>query len=140
MDTQQSLLQIGEVADRFGVSPRTVKYYEELGLVEPEERSAGGFRLYGEEGIHRLERILSLKSMGFSLSAIREFVSVREAAREASSEDVLKQTRQRLETRERELTRRIEKLQEDIVGVEALREEIHRDIALCKRRIREPRG
>ena len=42
------------MAERLEVSPRTIKYYEEIGLGEPEERSTGGFRLYGDREMERL--------------------------------------------------------------------------------------
>ena len=48
------LIRAGEVAERLEVSPRTIKYYEEIGLGEPEERSTGGFRLYGDREMERL--------------------------------------------------------------------------------------
>ena len=47
MNDAGDLLRVGEAARRLGVSPRTIKYYEELGLVQPEARAAGRFRLYG---------------------------------------------------------------------------------------------
>jgi DNA-binding transcriptional MerR regulator len=49
------LSRVGKVAEQLGVSPRTtIKYYEEIGLLEPEERSRGGFRLYGEKEVGRI--------------------------------------------------------------------------------------
>ncbi len=74
MSTQRSdtLEKIGDLAQRAGVTPRTVRFYEALGLVEPASRSAGGFRLYGPEAAERLQAVLSLKEMGFSLDEIRE--------------------------------------------------------------------
>jgi len=137
MNPPKDLARIGEVADRTGVSPRTIKYYEELGLLIPEERSPGGFRLYGEPDIERLRRILRLKDMGFSLAAIHEFISVREAAREATREAVLHETTEHLEAREHELTSRIEKLRRDLESAKDLRQELQHDIALCKARMQE---
>lgn len=134
---QVGLSRIGEVADRLGVSPRTIKYYEEIGLLIPGERSPGGFRLYGEPDVERLQRILRLKDMGFSLAAIREFISVRDAAREATREAVLHETTEHLEAREHELTSRIEKLRQDLESAEDLRQELQRDIALCQARMQE---
>ena len=136
---QRELSQIGEVAERLGVSPRTIKYYEELGLVAPEERSPGGFRLYGASDVERLERVLRLKGMGFSLAAIREFLAVRDAAQEATREEILAETTEHLRAREREVADRIEKVREDLENAEALRQELERDIALCERRMRELR-
>lgn len=135
MGTSRELVQIGEVAGQLGISPRTIKYYEELGLISPEERSPGGFRLYAERDVQRLERILRLKDMGFSLAAIREFLTVRDAAQEATREKVLHETMDHLQARERELTARVSKIREDLKSAESLRKELKKDIALCKERI-----
>jgi DNA-binding transcriptional MerR regulator len=135
----RELSRIGEVAEHLGVSPRTIKYYEELGLVAPRERSPGGFRLYDAADVDRLERVLRLKAMGFSLAAIREFLAVRDAAQEATREEILAETTVHLRARERDVAARIEKAREDLKSAEALRRELKRDIALCERRMRELR-
>lgn len=135
----RELSRIGEVAEHLGVSPRTIKYYEELGLVAPRERSPGGFRLYDAADVDRLERVLRLKAMGFSLAAIREFLAVRDAAQEATREEILAETTVHLRARERDVAARIEKAREDLKSAEALRRELRRDIALCERRMRELR-
>ena len=119
------------------MSTRTIKYYEELGLVSPENRSPGGFRLYNASDIERLRRILRLKGMGFSLAAIRAFIAVRDAAQEATRERVLAETTEHLRSREREVAQRIAKTREDLKSAEALREELRRDISLCESRMRE---
>ncbi len=139
MDTskERELARVGAVAERLGVSPRTVKYYEELGLVQPEARSPGGFRLYGEEEVERLERILRMKGIGYSLATIRELLAVRDAAQEADKATVLREVTGRLKERERESTAHIQRMQDDLKRAEALREELRRDIALCEKRIKE---
>lgn len=137
MSEPAELSQIGGVAERLGVSTRTIKYYEELGLVAPENRSPGGFRLYNAQDVERLQRILRLKNMGFSLAAIREFLSVRDAAQEATREAVLAETTEHLRSREREVTAHIAKAREDLKSAEALREELRRDISLCEARMQE---
>src|ERR687889_970790 len=134
---EKELSRVGEVAERLGVSPRTIKYYEELGLVEPETRSSGGFRLYGEEDVRRLERILRMKGIGYSLATIRELLAVRDAAQEADKVTLLKEVTGRLKERERDATVRIKQIQNDLKQAEALREELRHDIALCERRIGE---
>ncbi|MDQ3927496.1 MAG: MerR family transcriptional regulator [Actinomycetota bacterium] len=134
---EKELSRVGAVAERLGVSPRTIKYYEELGLVQPEARSPGGFRLYGEEEVERLERILRMKGIGYSLATIRELLAVRDAAQEADKATVLREVTGRLKERERESTARIQRMQDDLKRAEALREELRRDIALCERRIKE---
>ncbi|MBA2618402.1 MAG: MerR family transcriptional regulator [Rubrobacter sp.] len=137
MQGPKDLSQIGGVAERLGVSTRTIKYYEELGLVSPENHSPGGFRLYNASDIERLQRILRLKGMGFSLAAVREFLAVRDAAQEATRERVLAETTEHLRSREREVDERIAKTREDLKNAEALREELLRDISLCESRMRE---
>jgi DNA-binding transcriptional MerR regulator len=65
-------LRIGEVAARLGVSARTLRYYEELGLVAPSGHSRGGARRYDEADVARLARIRELQELlGFDLSEIR---------------------------------------------------------------------
>jgi DNA-binding transcriptional MerR regulator len=66
------LFRIGEVAERAGVSPRTLRYYEELGLLAPAEYSAGGARRYSEDDVARLLRIRELQELlGFDLGEIK---------------------------------------------------------------------
>src|ERR671939_1967613 len=118
MKASKELVRVGEVAERLGVSPRTIKYYEELGLVEPEARSPGGFRLYGEEEVLRLERILRMKGIGYSLAAIRELLSVRDAAQEADKATVLRTAAEHLKDREQEVAARIQQVREDLKRAE----------------------
>jgi DNA-binding transcriptional MerR regulator len=68
-------LQIGEVAERTGVTQRTLRFYEEKGLLKPPSRLDGGFRLYSEGDVARVERIKELQSLlGLSLADIKEMV------------------------------------------------------------------
>ena len=63
-------MRIGEFAERAGVTPRTVRYYESLGLFEPSEREGGGFRYYTEVELTKLQKINHLKELGLSLEEI----------------------------------------------------------------------
>ena len=65
------MLQIGEVAERVGLSLRSVRFYEESGLLEPEARTDGGFRLYTETQVDRLLLIKRMKPLGFSVGEMR---------------------------------------------------------------------
>ena len=69
---EPSHIQIGEVAERTGLSLRTIRYYGEVGLVEPSARSRGGFRLYTETDVERLTLIKRRKPLGFGLEETRE--------------------------------------------------------------------
>lgn len=69
---EAKLLRIGEVARRCGVSTRTLRYYEEMDLLRPVTTTDGGFRLYDESAVERVERILRLRdSLHFTLEEIR---------------------------------------------------------------------
>ncbi|MFD6859234.1 MerR family transcriptional regulator [Rhodococcus sp. NPDC060090] len=65
-------MQIGQVAARTELSIKTIRHYDELGLVTPSARSAGGFRLYTEEDVQRLLVIRRMKPLGFTLEEMRE--------------------------------------------------------------------
>ncbi|MGY2129946.1 MerR family transcriptional regulator [Blastococcus sp. SYSU DS0617] len=70
------LMQIGQVAERTGLSLRTIRFYEENGLVIPTARSEGGFRLYSENDVSRLEVIKRMKPLGFTLEEMQELLSL----------------------------------------------------------------
>ena len=78
-------LRIDAVAERTGLTKRTIRYYEQIGLLSPWGRSEGGFRLFTQADVSRLERIQALKeSAGLSLAEIAELLdaeSVRERIR-----------------------------------------------------------
>ncbi len=72
-------MRIGEAAARLGVTARTIKYYEELGLLTP-DRSGGNYRNYDDEDLERVERIRDLQQLRYSLAAIRELLKYRRSA------------------------------------------------------------
>jgi MerR family transcriptional regulator, repressor of the yfmOP operon len=82
--TETAPLRIGEVAKRVGVTPRTIRYYEEIGLLpEGGEREAGRHRTYSEGDVERLRDALRLKGLlGLSLDELKAIME-REEAREA---------------------------------------------------------
>lgn len=63
-------MRIGEFAKRAGVTPRTVRYYESLGLLGPSAREGSGFRYYTEAELEKLQKINDLKGLGLSLEEI----------------------------------------------------------------------
>jgi DNA-binding transcriptional MerR regulator len=69
-------MQIGEVAERTGLSLRTIRYYEEMGLVRPSARSTGGFRLYTEADVSRLLLIKRMKPLDFSVEDMRDLLGL----------------------------------------------------------------
>src|SRR5947209_7007445 len=71
-----NLFTIEQVSARTGLTKRTLRYYEEVGLLPPAGRTEGNYRRYNEEDIQRLERIMKLRDLlGFSLADIRELLN-----------------------------------------------------------------
>jgi len=65
-------LTIGDLAEKVGVSPRTIKHWEEKGIIEADMRSSGGFRLYSEIYVYLCNLIRDLQLFGYSLEEIKE--------------------------------------------------------------------
>ena len=81
-------MQIGQVAARTELSITTVRHYDEVGLVTPSARSAGGFRLYTEADVERLLVIRRMKPLGFTLAEMRDLLDALDAlADEATPEE-----------------------------------------------------
>jgi DNA-binding transcriptional MerR regulator len=80
-ETTERTLRIGAVAGRLGVTTRTIRYYEELGLLgSPSDRCKGAHRLYGEADIAHLHEVLRLKELlGLSLDEIVDLAAAEEA-------------------------------------------------------------
>jgi DNA-binding transcriptional MerR regulator len=85
-DTEERLLRIQEVAAETGLTTRAIRYYEEIGLLEPAARSDGAYRLFDNSDLERLRFIKELRDgAGFSLAQIGQLLED-EAARERNRE------------------------------------------------------
>ena len=142
--SSQDTLRIGEVADRTGTTPRTIRYYEEIGLLPAAPgREPGSHRIYGEDDVERLQELLSLKDLlGISLDELRELAaaeSARAALREEFRSDGVTDPRRREIVgeaighigRQRELVRKRRK------ELERLDRELNDRRRLLQRRLRE---
>jgi MerR family copper efflux transcriptional regulator len=69
-------MQIGEAAERVGLSIRTIRHYEEAGLIVPSARTEGGFRLYTEPDLDRLRVVKRMKPLGFTLDEMRDLLAI----------------------------------------------------------------
>ncbi|MGY1603179.1 MerR family transcriptional regulator [Geodermatophilus sp. SYSU D00815] len=78
MPRTEGLVQIGRVAERTGLSLRTIRFYEEHGLVRPTTRSDGGFRLYSDDDVARLELVKRMKPLGFTVEEMQELIALLE--------------------------------------------------------------
>jgi len=76
MLVQEEPKLIGNVAKSSGVPIKTIRYYEELGLLKSSARTEGGFRLFNSDVLERLHFIKRAQSLGLSLSEIKEFLNV----------------------------------------------------------------
>lgn len=89
----EKLMRIGEAAAGTGLSLRTLRHWDNVGLVTPSARSSGGFRLYSRSDVERIHVIKSMKPLDLSLDEIRELLDLLEAAESgglASSESALR--------------------------------------------------
>ncbi|MDQ1218316.1 MerR family transcriptional regulator [Microbacterium arborescens] len=100
-------MRIGEVTERTELSFRTLRHYDEIGLVTPSARTEGGFRLYTEHDVARILLIRRMKPLGYSLDEMRELLDVVDALAASPADTEL---RARLETIRAGATERREKL------------------------------
>jgi DNA-binding transcriptional MerR regulator len=74
------MIRIGEAAERVGITPRTIRYYEEIGLLPDGDRRKGTHRLYDEADVERLEELTRLRDLlNLSLDELKELVEAEEA-------------------------------------------------------------
>lgn len=71
-------MQIGELGRRAGVPAKTIRYYEEIGLLEEPARSANGYRDYGDEAVDRLQFVRDAQGTGLSLAEIASILEMRD--------------------------------------------------------------
>lgn len=72
------MFQVGEVAQRLGLNPQTLYFYERIGLIPPPQRTASGYRRFSEADVERLGFITRAKALGLSLEEIQEIVKLRD--------------------------------------------------------------
>jgi DNA-binding transcriptional MerR regulator len=113
----EKLLKIGELASLFGVTARTIRYYEELGLIEASNRTEGLHRRYPADAIVRLKRIEELKSLDLTLGQIREFFIL--FSEDPSGEKCRLLLIQSYEDQKKEEETRIKEAQNRIAQIEA---------------------
>lgn len=116
-------MQIGELAERTGLSIRTLRHYDEIGLLRPSARSEGGFRLYTLDDESRLLLIRRMKPLGYSLEQMGELLAVVDGLEADPSDETLRARLAdiRTEARERreELRRKAAAADEFVAQLEA---------------------
>jgi len=109
-------VQIGELAKRLGITTRTIRYYEEIGLLGLPERLGGGTRTYQKDDVLRLKFVLKLKELGLNLKEMQELAD----NFDAGNRDFEKITPRLLEI----LDHHIGKVDQKIANLSSLRLEI----------------
>jgi len=107
--------RIGELATRVGLTERTIRYYEELGLLESVKRLDGGVRVYTDDDLRRLRYIRKLKTLGLSLQEMLELESMYQ--RHRSNRTVLPRLMELLDAH-------LETINEKVGELQALQDEI----------------
>lgn len=118
-------MQIGEVAERTGLSLRTIRHYEEVGLVVPSARTPGGFRLYTRPDVARLDLVKRMKPLGFQLEEMRELLELLEASDESNARPDGGRLRDFTELADQ----RCERLRTRLRGAEEFVDMLHRRLA-----------
>lgn len=104
------LIKIGAFARLAGTNLRTLRYYEELGILAPAARSRGGFRYYRKTDLHRLDMIRGLQALGLQLERISELICAPESKGESHAE-FIGRVRAALEEQETLLRAKIRELE-----------------------------
>ena len=126
----ESLLGIAEVQLLTGLSARTLRYYEELGLVPGVRRRAGGRRVYGADEIERVRFIQRLKKLGLSLAEIKDLNAVYAIA--GSTRDMLGRLDELLERQLQDVAERIDELATLRTDIGRYREHVGRRIGAIR--------
>jgi len=119
----RDVLKIGELADELGTTPRTIRLYEELGLIAP-DRTAGGTRLYACKDLKRMAIALQLGRVGIELESVQKLACTREQY------DSGKQASAAMQPLLQDLRKRIRGLLDDL-------EELDRDLERADMLIRQ---
>lgn len=127
--TEPKLLKIGDIAEMTGLTLRTLRYYEEMCLIEPEQRSKGNFRLYHPRVLTKLGFINSLKKLGLPLNEIKDLLGAPDA--HLTDREVVVRTRQALTVKK-------QKIEENLAELSQMKTEVEtallilEDCILCK--------
>ncbi|WP_243228983.1 MerR family transcriptional regulator [Microbacterium sp. CIAB417] len=115
-------MHIGELAERTGMSLRTLRHYDEIGLLTPSGRSDGGFRLYTDDDLRRLLVIRRMKPLGYSLEQMGDLLRVIDAADgdDTEARTVLQDFRVDAVERRDRLARQLEMADEFLAQLDAI--------------------
>lgn len=120
------LLRVGQVAEKLGISPQTLYFYERLGLIPKPRRTEGGYRLYGEPELERLAFIARAKALGLTLAEIKELLLLQENGQALPCWQVYVK-----------LTEKLRQIDKSIAHLQELKEELSTLIEQCQQKFSE---
>ncbi len=123
-------LRIGQLAAELGMNPKTIRYYEEIGLLPEPQRTASGYRLYGASDRDRLGFIAKAKAVGLTLDQVREIIALRGSG-ECPCGHVLGLLDRKVAAIDEQIRALVELRQELIAIKEATTERAPEDAAVC---------
>lgn len=113
-------MNIGDAAKATGLPVKTVRYYDDIGLISPSQRSRGGYRQYGTPELSKLVFARRARAFGFSIDETRELLSLYED-QDRSSADV-----------KRIASARLDEINGRMIELEALRDELKHLVEACR--------
>jgi MerR family copper efflux transcriptional regulator len=113
-------MNIGTVAERSGVPPKSIRYYESIGLIQPAERRANGYRSYSPHDMRTLAFIRRARSLGFSVEKVRDLLDLwRDRSRKSSAVKAM-------------AARHIEALERKIEELQSMRKALAKLVRRCR--------
>ena len=127
-EANPAVMQIGEVAARTGLSLRSLRHWEEVGLLRPSGRTDGGFRLYTEADVERIMVIRRMKPLGFTLEQMSAAMRDIEVLRDRDAGDRYAAARERLTAILADAAERREKLETQLAMADEFISQLGREL------------
>ncbi len=123
-------MRIGELAQRLGLNPKTIRYYESIGLLPQPERTASGYRTYEQSDEDLLIFIRTAQRLGITLDEVREILALRDRGERPCTyvRNVLRRQVAEIHQRITEL----ERLRDELLALEALADSLPEEGAVCR--------
>ena len=125
-------MQISDVAETLGITSRTIRLYEKIGLVEPPKRTDGGVRYYEKEDLTRFKFVLRLKTLGLTLDEMKELADLYNRDDERVPDKIMPRLLELLDTHLNSIREKVSTLQRLEKEISAYRERIATQYHLSK--------
>ncbi|MFD0767653.1 MerR family transcriptional regulator [Bacillus sp. CGMCC 1.60114] len=134
------MYKIDEVTKQTGLTKRTLRYYEEIGLIHPPERSEGNIRLYTDNDVERIKKIVEAKEvLGITLQEMQYFLSLKERMEQRKNNDNPR-NREVIQEIAHMLTNQIETLDKKMLQMKRVKEELEYSLERATKFLEETKG